>query len=148
MAVEFPRDKWYVYVSWYCQGEFGMPLDRGILKSTTLAKLTKLKQKFQQPSKGIDLLRNTRTSCKVYGRRWITINASKLQCSQDASTLKWFMENDRTYDFLTGLSVEFDAVRVQSLGKEDLPSLSEIISIIGGTKERHAWDSNGRWFCS
>lgn len=39
--------------------------------------ITELKQKFQQPSKGIDLLQNTRTSCKVYGRRWIIIDAFK-----------------------------------------------------------------------
>ncbi|KAA3464562.1 Retrovirus-related Pol polyprotein from transposon TNT 1-94 [Gossypium australe] len=37
---------------------------------------------------------------------------------------------NRIYDFLAGLNIEFDVVRVQILGKSDLPSLNEAISII------------------
>lgn len=43
---------------------------------------------------------------------------------------KRFVEKDRIYDFLAGLNIEFDAVRVQILGKEDLPSLNETIATI------------------
>jgi hypothetical protein len=54
----------------------------------------------------------------------------KMKCSEDAALLKRFVEKDRIYDFLAGLNVEFDAVRVQILGKEELPSLNETIAII------------------
>lgn len=51
-------------------------------------------------------------------------------CSEDVAILKQFVEKDRIYDFLAGLNSKFDAVRVQILGREDLPSLNETISII------------------
>ncbi|KAI9194566.1 hypothetical protein LWI28_007174 [Acer negundo] len=54
----------------------------------------------------------------------------KMKCSDDAAVLKRFVEKDRIYTFLAGLNVEFDAVRVQVLGKEDLPSLNEVIGIV------------------
>ncbi|KAJ0083334.1 hypothetical protein Patl1_30044 [Pistacia atlantica] len=54
----------------------------------------------------------------------------EIRCSGDATVLKNFIEKDRIYDFLDGLNVEFNQVRVQLLGKEDLPSLNETISII------------------
>ena len=50
--------------------------------------------------------------------------------SDDATTLKTFIEKDITYDFLTGLNGDYDQVRIQILGKADLPSLNEVISII------------------
>ena len=49
---------------------------------------------------------------------------------KDATILKRFVENDRIYDFLAGLNIEFDVVRVQILGKEDMPSLNETIAAI------------------
>ncbi|KAJ0103610.1 hypothetical protein Patl1_05363 [Pistacia atlantica] len=60
----------------------------------------------------------------------------EMKCSDDAAALKNFIEKDRIYDFLTGLNVEFDQVRVQVLGKEDLPSLNETISIINAEESR------------
>lgn len=45
-----------------------------------------------------------------------------MKCSEDPAILKNLTEKDRTYDFLAGLNVKFDKVRVQVLGKEDLPS--------------------------
>ena len=46
-----------------------------------------------------------------------------MRCSTDIAILKRFMEKDRIYDFLADLNVEYDAVRVQILGKEDLAFL-------------------------
>ncbi|KAK3030477.1 hypothetical protein RJ639_038783, partial [Escallonia herrerae] len=54
----------------------------------------------------------------------------------DAAVLKNFIEKDRTYDFLAGLNIEFDQVRIQILGKEELPSLNETISIINAEESR------------
>ena len=53
-----------------------------------------------------------------------------MHCTKDVVVLKRFMEKDRIYDFLAGLNVQFDGVKVQILGKQDLPSLNETISII------------------
>lgn len=60
----------------------------------------------------------------------------RMKCSDDAAILKNFIEKDRVYDFLAGLNVEFDQVRVQILGKEDLPSLNEAISLIRAEESR------------
>ena len=47
-----------------------------------------------------------------------------------------FVEKERIYDFLAGLNLEFDAVRVQTLEMEDLPSLNEMISIVQAEEGR------------
>jgi len=60
----------------------------------------------------------------------------QMKCSEDAALLKRFVEKDRIYDFLAGLNVEFDAVRVQILGKEELPSLNETIAIVRAEEGR------------
>ena len=60
----------------------------------------------------------------------------KMESSKDAATLRRFLEKERIYVFLAGLIIEFDAVRVQVLGKEDLPSLNEAIGIIRGEESR------------
>ncbi|XP_022768068.1 UDP-sugar pyrophosphorylase-like isoform X4 [Durio zibethinus] len=60
----------------------------------------------------------------------------EMKCSEDATTLKKFIEKDRVYDFLAGLNVEFDQVRVQILGKQDLPSLNEVISMVRAEESR------------
>ena len=36
----------------------------------------------------------------------------QMKCSDDASLLKRFVENDRIYDFLIGLNMEFNHVQV------------------------------------
>ena len=53
-----------------------------------------------------------------------------MKCSDDVAIQKWFIEKERIYDFLSSLNLEFDAVRVQILGKEDHPSLNETIAIV------------------
>lgn len=40
---------------------------------------------------------------------------------EDATTLRNFIDQDRVYDFLAGLNSEFDQVRVQILGKDEVP---------------------------
>ena len=75
-----------------------------------------------------------------------------MTCSEDATLLKRFVEKDRIYELLVGLNIEFDVVRVQILGKEDLPSLNETLAIIcveqGRKKGSYARDSYSRWFSS
>ena len=59
----------------------------------------------------------------------------KMKCIEHALQTR-FVEKERTYDFLVGLNMEFDAVRVQILDKEDLPSLNEVISIVRAEEGR------------
>jgi len=54
----------------------------------------------------------------------------KMQCSDDAVILKNYVERERIFEFLAGLHIEFDQMRVQILGKESLPSLNEVFSLI------------------
>ncbi|KAK8520902.1 hypothetical protein V6N12_004828 [Hibiscus sabdariffa] len=60
----------------------------------------------------------------------------QMSCSDDATTLKMLVEKDRIYAFLAGLNIDFDAVRVQILGKEDLPTLNEVIATIRAEEGR------------
>jgi len=56
--------------------------------------------------------------------------------NSDDASLKAFIEKDRTYDFLAGLNMEYDQVRVQISVKDDLPSLNEVVSIILAEESR------------
>jgi len=58
----------------------------------------------------------------------------EMKFTDGVSLLKNFIEKDLVYDFLAGLNLEFDQVRVQILGKRETSPLEETISIIR-TKE-------------
>lgn len=40
------------------------------------------------------------------------------------------MDKDRAYQFLTGLNAKFEQMRIQILGKEEIPPPNKVISII------------------
>ncbi|XP_073123530.1 uncharacterized protein [Henckelia pumila] len=52
------------------------------------------------------------------------------KCPDDATILKNYIEQDRVYDFLVGLNPEFDQVRVQILGRDQIPSLNDDATIL------------------
>jgi hypothetical protein len=60
----------------------------------------------------------------------------KMQCSDDVVILKKYMEIERIFEFLAGLNIEFDQVRVQILGNESLPLLNEVLSLIRAEEGR------------
>ncbi|TXG72831.1 hypothetical protein EZV62_001410 [Acer yangbiense] len=60
----------------------------------------------------------------------------EMKCSEDAALLKKFVEKERIFEFLAGLNVVFHQVRVQILGKDDLPSLNETISMVHAEEGR------------
>ena len=60
----------------------------------------------------------------------------RMKCSEDAATLAIIFERDRVVEFLACLNAEFDQVRVQILGKEKLPSLNEVFSIVRNEEYR------------
>jgi hypothetical protein len=42
------------------------------------------------------------------------------------------------YDFLVGLNSEFDQVRIQILGKQEVPSFNEVIAIVRSEESRRS----------
>nr|KYP63417.1 hypothetical protein KK1_017986 [Cajanus cajan] len=62
--------------------------------------------------------------------------AIKTKCADDVAVLKEFIEQDRVYDFLVGLNPEFDQVRIQILGKSELPSFNEVVAIVRSEESR------------
>ncbi|XP_052204388.1 uncharacterized protein LOC127809557 [Diospyros lotus] len=60
----------------------------------------------------------------------------KMICSMDAATLNQIVERDRIFEFLAGLNLEFDRVRVQLLGREKLPSLNEVFAVVRSEENR------------
>lgn len=60
----------------------------------------------------------------------------KTKCPEDATILKEFIEQDRVYDFLVGLNSEFDQVRIQILGKPEVPCFNEVVAVIRSEESR------------
>ena len=58
------------------------------------------------------------------------------KCLEDVAILKNFIEKDRVYDFLVCLNAEFDQVRIQILGREDVQPLNEVIALIRAEESR------------
>jgi len=59
-----------------------------------------------------------------------------MQCSDDVVILKKYKEIERIFEFLAGLNIKFNQVRVQILGKESLPLLNEVFSLIRAEERR------------
>ncbi|RVW92470.1 Retrovirus-related Pol polyprotein from transposon TNT 1-94 [Vitis vinifera] len=60
----------------------------------------------------------------------------KDQVSQRCCYSQDFIEQDRVYDFLVGLNPEFDQVRIQILGKQEVPCFNEVVALIPGAESR------------
>jgi len=60
----------------------------------------------------------------------------KIQCSDDVVILKNYVERERIFEFLARLKIEFNQMRVQILGKESLPSLNKVFSVIRAKEGR------------
>jgi hypothetical protein len=67
---------------------------------------------------------------------WDHYRVIKTHCAADSAVLKEFIEQDRVYDFLVGLNPEFDQVRIQILGKPQVPSLNEVVAIVRSEESR------------
>ena len=59
-----------------------------------------------------------------------------MMCNEDAALLKRFVEKERIFEFLASLNVEYDHKRSQVLGRDQLPSLNETISMIQAEEGR------------
>ena len=72
---------------------------------------------------------------------WIELDQYQdltMKCNEDTAILTKFIEKARIFKFLSGLNPEFDPIRVQILGKEKLPSLSEVFYSVRGEESRRA----------
>ncbi|KAL2320148.1 hypothetical protein Fmac_029117 [Flemingia macrophylla] len=72
---------------------------------------------------------------------WIELDqyqSLKMRCTADTTTWTQFLERVRIFKFLSGLNSEFDPIRVQILGKEKLPTLSEVFHIVRGEETRRS----------
>ncbi|RVX08315.1 Retrovirus-related Pol polyprotein from transposon RE1 [Vitis vinifera] len=78
-----------------------------------------------------------RDAAQVYEVEVKTI-AAKQGSKTDAAILKDFIEQDRVYDFLVGLNPEFDQVRIQILGKQEVPCFNEVAALIRGKESRRS----------
>jgi hypothetical protein len=59
-----------------------------------------------------------------------------MQCCDDVVILKNYIEKERIFEFLAGLNIKFDQMRVQILGKESLPLFNEVFSLIRAEEGR------------
>jgi hypothetical protein len=57
-------------------------------------------------------------------------------CTQDAANWLKRLEKERVYDFLAGLDIEYDPIRVQVLGRLPFPSLGEAYAIVQQEESR------------
>ncbi|RVW58406.1 hypothetical protein CK203_114378 [Vitis vinifera] len=80
---------------------------------------------------------------------WDVVNEtySKMMCSEDAALLKRFVEKERIFEFLASLNVEYDHKRSQVLGRDQLPSLNETISMIQAEEGRFPTTGMARQIC-
>ncbi|XP_052175351.1 uncharacterized protein LOC127790104 [Diospyros lotus] len=59
-----------------------------------------------------------------------------MKCSEDVATITAIFERDRVVEFLVDLNADFDQVRVQVLGKDKIPSLNEVFTIVRSEEYR------------
>ena len=62
----------------------------------------------------------------------------KTKCPKNADVLKDFIKKDRVYDFLVRLNLEFDLVRIQILGKQEVSCFFEVVALIRGEESRRS----------
>ncbi|KAL5813378.1 hypothetical protein ACOSQ3_024138 [Xanthoceras sorbifolium] len=56
----------------------------------------------------------------------------------DTTVVRKMLEQDRVYDFLAGLNMEYDQVRIQILGREEVPPLNVVISMVRAEESRRS----------
>ena len=81
------------------------------------AQMYELKTRIQNTKQGILSITEY---YNVIKSRWLELDQYqnlRMKCSIDAAMHQEFIEQERVYDFLAGLNVELDQVRVQILGK-------------------------------
>lgn len=107
-------------------------------KVNDAAQIFEIKTKISATKQGTRTITEYSSSLQVLWQELDHYQCIQMRCVTDAAILRRFLDKDRIYDFLAGLNIEFDAVRVQILGKEDLPSLNETIAIVRAEEGRRS----------
>lgn len=100
------------------------------------AQIYKIKQKISTTKQGTRSVIEYYNLMKNLWQEMDYYQNLQMKCSEDAAMLRKFIEREQIFEFLADLNVEFDEVRVQVLGKEDLSSINEVFSIIGAEEGR------------
>ena len=115
---------------------FGSLIRQTCSKGRDFAKVYELKIKAASTKQGSRFVTECANLLKGLWQELDHYRCIEMKCSEDAATLKNFIEKDPMHEFLAGLNAKFDEVRVKILGKEDQPSLNEVISIIMAEESR------------
>lgn len=59
-------------------------------------------------------------------------------CSQDATIFRQMVSKERVYDFLAGLNIEYDQIRVQILGCDPFPTVREAYAYVQQEESRRS----------
>ena len=113
-------------------------IQRTYSKACDAAQVYEIKVKTGASKQGDKTVTDYANSLKNLWQELDHYRVFEMKCSEDAATLKNFIEKDRVYDFLAGLKPEFDQVRVQILGRDEIPSLEETISLIRAEESRRS----------
>ncbi|XP_043817129.1 uncharacterized protein LOC110624504 isoform X7 [Manihot esculenta] len=99
-------------------------------KVHTAAQIYEIKTKISATKQGSQSVTEYSNYLKSLWQEMDYYEWIQTKCSEDAAILERYIEKDRIYDFLARLNIKFDAIRVEVLGKEELPSLNEVIAIV------------------
>ncbi|KAK2433017.1 putative mitochondrial protein [Trifolium repens] len=118
--------------------EIGDAMEQSYSKAKDAAQVYEVKVKTLAAKQGNRTVTDYANQLKALWMELDHYRVIKTQCSADAATLKKFIEQDRVYDFLVGLNSEFDQVRIQILGKQEVPSFNEVIAIVRSEESRRS----------
>ncbi|XP_058749398.1 uncharacterized protein LOC131622387 [Vicia villosa] len=108
----------------------------------TYSKKQDLSARFDLKNKIFNTKQGTMTVSEYFATMkgyWIELDqyqTLKMETANDTIALNTCIETDRIFEFLAGLNSDYDPIRVQILGKDRLPPLAEVFSIVRGEESR------------
>ena len=111
-------------------------LQRTYSKAGDAAQVYKIKVKTMAAKQGNKTITEYANQLDSLWQELDHFRVIKTKCPKDAAVLKDFTEQDRVYDFLVGLNPEFDQVRIQILGKPNVPCFNEVVALIRSEESR------------
>ena len=107
-------------------------------KARGAAQVYEVKVKAIAAKQGIKTVTEYANQLKTLWQELDHYRVIKNICPKDAAILKDFIEQDRVYDFLVRLNLEFDQVRIQILGNHEVLCFNEVVALIRGEERRRS----------